>query len=72
LKGYGPHFAVNAFVLLVIHAAAWLLSFVFNVVQRHWLSATGQKVCYFFSDNLVIAVFFLTSSELSMLAFFQT
>jgi hypothetical protein len=59
-------------VLLALNAAAWVLSFVFSVVQRFWLSATGQKVCYFFSDNVVIAVFFLTSSELSMLAFLQT
>lgn len=72
MKGYTPHFFINAFVLICQNVGAWLLSGIFKIVLMYVKKPSiWYKISHIFYHNLVIVVFFLTASEMTLMAFFH-
>ena len=70
-NGYTPYFFVNAFVLILYNVIAWLLSFVFRQLRGVLTTRLGRFLVKIFHHNLVVVVFFLTASEMTLMAFIQ-
>lgn len=76
-QGYSNYFIVNAFVLIVLNVVVWVLSGIFRILKPYldpWKVGkyeVGRLIVKFFHHNLVIVVFFMTSGDMTQMAFYQ-
>ena len=72
MKGYTRYFIVNAFTLIVLNLVAWALSLVFRQLRALiWEYRLGRTLHKIFHHNFVVVVFFLTASEMTLMAHYQ-
>ncbi len=72
MKGYTGYFMVNAFTLILQNLVVWILAYCVHKLKFFLQSfKIGRFIHKIFYYNAVIVVFFLTASEMTLMAFYQ-
>lgn len=71
MKGYTGYFLVNAFTLILQNIVVWILAYCVHKLKFFLLEfKIGRLIHKFFYYNLVVVVFFLTASEMTLMSFY--